>query len=365
MDLIGSLRAGWEGASNSIAPLVGWFVVLAIVMFAWALLTTHKKGVLFTLGIVFIVGPLIVRYGPGLWTDSAIGGADSVQAKACKRYGGQYCNGLPGYAMVESSSSSNSGGGTTYAAPAGTDVTGGQQSLLPNVTVTVLSDAGTTWLKDFTVLMGGSLQPQNAPPALGPAMFPIKGVVSGKCSNCATAGKDNENWDIAINFDESWVTPIVFSVNGNIARNLGVSADRNGFSFTGTGKWETICQGCVTTITTQPDPIVKQPDPNTTSQSDPNVNVQPDPNPGDKLVTINDTSDNKGAWYYTSSTDGAGNPTCVGIDQNHDGTIPNNTSVTSVQLFVGAAWTTYLRSNDMLMVKYGDKDVCVFAGTAQ
>lgn len=332
-----------------IASHAGWFIAIGILLFAWALVTTHGKGVLFTLAVIFILGPAILRWAPGIWADAGIEGTDNAQSKLCARYGGAYCTDVNLQTVVDQttlSTNGGSGGGTQYVAPAGA----GQSAAPQSATYQLSADSGTIWLTRFTATIGGSLNPTDKV-VVGPGMFPAEATVNFVCTNCASSGKDKEKWNFTVIPAESWVNPVTFTANGNVARNLGVSVDRSATNtFTGSGKWETVCPKCLVPVEAAA-PI----------ENSGNAVITPTDTPVPLPATNTDPAANQ---YTVTDSTGADTRSPVGgvCDGDGDGagTIPFGSVITITQTFPNGGNFAYKGTSDLGLTS---DNRCIYMGT--
>lgn len=352
----GLVSGAWQILTNP-----GFWIVLGLASLVWFLI--KDKGykwpgaiatVVFGLLILFWVVPLLTRNGL-----RSVGDTNRAYAKDCA-YAGLPCPGdSPMFALDNPSSSQDGGGGgVTY------DSGGSQgQGVVaePQIKFHIRKDALTKWV--------GEKIPNPRPTdwlSTGASSDLIPTGTTCRVTGDGSGGKTEEVWTWACNNDRgkySSVDGLVFETNGWIARDSRIfdvnDTGADGVEVFGTGDFKS-CETCWDKEVVTPEPTTAFAPADT---STPDTSNDSNNDSSSTTLKVVDRSGG-GAWTYTPVT-GANGQTCVGVSQDHAGTIPFGTSVTSVQLFPGAGWTNYMGSNDLLLVNWNEKIVCVFAGTVQ
>lgn len=355
----GTISGAWQIITNP-----GVWIVLLISAAVWFLI--KDKGykwpgaiatVVFGLLIVFWVVPLITRNGL-----RSVGDTNRAYAKDCA-YAGLPCPGdSPMYSLDTSTFSlETGGGGATY----NSNPNGSGQGVVaePQVTFNIRKDALAKWVAEKL-------------PNLRPTDWLAEGASSDllpKGTTCRVTmqengAKTNEVWTWACNNSRGEYASVdgyVFETNGWIARDSRIfdvnDTGPDGVEVYGTGDWKD-CTSCWDKEVVAPPSSVADSGSTETERTQSNDDGEANQTSTSTLKVVDNSGG--GAWTYTPTGSG-GQLSCVGVSQDHVGTIPFGTTVTSIQLFPGAGWTNYMGSKDLLLVNWNGNSVCVFAGTVQ
>lgn len=317
----------FTGIGGGIAQNLGWLIVVGILLFAWSLLTTHGKGLIFTLAMVFIIVPIVVKWGPGIWTSAGIQGSDSAQVELCQRYGGGFCGtGAVAFSSGDQQTSFSSSSNQQVAAP------------LTSTTKTLKANALEIWMVGINPTPNDWLK--------NPSQSDLpKGVrcdVTGK-SGFRSEAQDVWTWK-CYNIDPSYnVESVTFTANSywtKESRSWNIS-DPGGVA-NGSGSWET-CSSCWDTVQSTPSPLPAAQ--NTLQNQAQAQNV---------TYTVTDATDGGAFWYEPVGG------SCEGVSHTKSGVIPFGDPVTVAKEFPGAGWIKYLGSKDMILTGDGK---CIYAST--